>query len=429
MSALLPVSAKELNLCAEYGYSSRVFRKYFAVHEYSNYCSALFLVYRQLEPLKHRNDRYRDHFAIYCNSDSICIARTKTTIFHPDNDAIILYDVIKPKNGVDDRLRSKYKQWSISFDRIEYSSEMPDFLTYRLIGTGEWWYFDDGYILNGLTSYDKLTRQCESLFVYYEMHAQYKIDLPQNQTISNIPPHIQVSATPNASNTDQQQPLTSLTTPFNNVLTTSSVSPSSGLLRLHTQNHMQPTRQSQIQVPTSSIPFNGDINATYSNINNNNASNNNNNNVQNDSSSDVMGRQEEPTTSSQPPQPSSSLLSSPPPQPPSTIEDLISRITPANINGRATTTLADIPAPLQQQPPSMFVNSIPSTLLPNINASLYNGLGNSHANGFRSNHAPQLQKTMFKSVMPSLFWFDERQKELELGNIDYFKTYNHVPPT
>lgn len=313
MSALLAITTVELNICAEYGYSSRVFNKYPYVYQTDTYTSSLFLVYRQPEYLENRIDRFRNHFALYRNDTSVCIARTETLLQHSDNDAIITYDIITPKANVDNRLRTQYKNWTVSFDRIEYSCEFPDFLSYKLIGTGEWWFFDDGICLNGLTSYDKLDTCCETLFVYYELHTQNKINKPQNNTIAKMPPCIQVNNVP--------------------------------------------------------VPL-----------------------------------QPQQTTNAQPPPVSSSSSST------------------------SESGLLNLQSLMQTPIPPQFVNSIPSELLSSINATTTCAPIQTNDATTLAQRQKNQNSHIFKSVMPSLFWFDERIKEFKAHKIDYFKPLNFKVP-
>lgn len=182
MSALLPISASELNICAEYGYSSRQFNKVPMVFQSHDYTSCLFLVYRQSELINHRIDEYRNHFTLFTNHKSIIIARTETTLIHTDNDAIITYDNITPTEKIENRFRSKYKNWDVSFDKINYTSKYPSLLGYRMLCSGEWWFYDRGIILNGLTTYE-CNHKCMSIFIYYEFHIDHRITRPINNNI------------------------------------------------------------------------------------------------------------------------------------------------------------------------------------------------------------------------------------------------------
>jgi len=111
---------------------------------------------------------YRNHFALYRTNDALVLVRSETTLIYDDHDATLEYDVIKPIRAM--RANSgDNDNWAISLDRIEYSNAEPDFLTAFLICSGEWWYFDRGVCLNGLSSYHK-NSQCVSMFAYMELH-------------------------------------------------------------------------------------------------------------------------------------------------------------------------------------------------------------------------------------------------------------------
>lgn len=218
MSALLPIDAVELNLNAEYGYTTREFSKVPNVYLSANYKSCLFLVYHQLRPIENRIKNYRNHFTLFRNETSIIIARTETTLIHADNDAIITYDVITPSENVSNRYRSTFKNWIVSFDKITYSSSQPDtFIGYTLIGSGEWWFYDNGVILNGISGYRENT-QCQSLFIYYELHIDHKITISSKESLISMPPNIEVilklgrnsqqNATPATTNAPQSIPTT-----------------------------------------------------------------------------------------------------------------------------------------------------------------------------------------------------------------------------
>ncbi|ACH96175.1 GrBNV_gp23-like protein [Oryctes rhinoceros nudivirus] len=189
MSALLPISASELNLNAEYGYTSREFSKVPNVYVSDNYKSCLVLAYHQQNTIENRIKEYRNHFVLYQNGTSIIIVRTETTFVHSDNDAILTYDVITPS---DERYRSKFKNWDVSFDKITYSSKQPtSYLGYSLIGSGEWWFYDNGVILNGVSSYQHNVK-CQSIFIYYELHVDHKITISSEQALLSMPPLIEV---------------------------------------------------------------------------------------------------------------------------------------------------------------------------------------------------------------------------------------------
>lgn len=204
MSALLQNDAVEINLNAEYGMCGRRFNKAPRVYQSDKFTSALFLVYSQNKMLPNRvQPLYRNHFTLFSNATSIVIARTETTLVHDDNDAVIMYDVITPSvDNVQDRRRSKYKRWQVSFDKITYSNKAPaSFVGYTLLCSGEFWYFDKGIVLNGLSSYeleaDKNQFKSYATLIYYELHVDHLIR--QNNQTAIFPPPIQIACS-NGSN-------------------------------------------------------------------------------------------------------------------------------------------------------------------------------------------------------------------------------------
>ncbi|XP_039299749.1 LOW QUALITY PROTEIN: zinc finger protein 62 homolog [Nilaparvata lugens] len=71
--------------------------------------------------------------------------------------------------------------WLVSYDTIEYSNAKPEsFATYSLLCWGEWWYFDRGVCLNGITAYERGT-VCDSMFIYLELHPKIKLVRPLQQ--------------------------------------------------------------------------------------------------------------------------------------------------------------------------------------------------------------------------------------------------------
>lgn len=178
MSALLPLSANEINVCAEYGYSTRSFDKRPWVVISDEYKSVLFLVYRQTRRLPNRLPNYRNHFTLFSDGKTVVIVRTETTLVHRDNDAVLTYDCVRPNDLETDRFRAKSGDWTVSFDRISYSNQRPvTFIGYELQCSGEWWFYDRGVILNGVTRYVR-DGICESMFIYYELHPTYRVCKP-----------------------------------------------------------------------------------------------------------------------------------------------------------------------------------------------------------------------------------------------------------
>lgn len=174
MSALLNTTASEINVCAEYGYSAREFTRQPRVMICQDYKSCLMLVHYQSRMLPNRQSDYRNHFTLFRSKTSILVVRVETTLVHNDNDAVLTYDRIRVSDDQADRMRASKDDWDVSFDRnVEYSNMRPDnFTDYELIGSGEWWFFDRGVILNGVTKYVE-DSSCLSLFIYYELHPKF----------------------------------------------------------------------------------------------------------------------------------------------------------------------------------------------------------------------------------------------------------------
>lgn len=175
MSVLLNTSASEINVCAEYGYSVREFSKQPRVLVCNDYQSCFMMAHYQDSILPNRHPDFRNHFTLFRGKDSILVVRVETTLVYNDNDAVLTYDLIRVSNDSTDRMRaSSNVGWDLSFDRnIEYSNERPpNFTDYQLVGSGEWWFFDRGVILNGITKYVE-DCNCLSLFIYYELHPKF----------------------------------------------------------------------------------------------------------------------------------------------------------------------------------------------------------------------------------------------------------------
>lgn len=176
MSALLNTSASEINVCAEYGYSVREFISQPRVVVCDDYKSCFMLVHHQDVILPNRIANYRNHFTLFRGKDSILVVRTETTLLYNDNDAVLTYETIRVSDEHANRMRASTGGWDVSFDRdICFSNKRPaNFTDYELVGSGEWWYFDKGVILNGVTKYVE-NLNCVSLFVYYELHPKFML--------------------------------------------------------------------------------------------------------------------------------------------------------------------------------------------------------------------------------------------------------------
>lgn len=210
MSALLPVNdkIKELDVFVEPGYASRTFdRNAPNVKTYSDYKTALFMVHTNDKLLPNRRDPYYNHFALYSNEKSLIIVRTETSLIWKDHDAALVFDTITPLHDTGRCYRTSCvdDNWVVSCDEIGYSNKKPaTFATYSLICYGEWWYFDAGVCLNGISSYKK-GKRCYSIFVYFELLPRLRVmkNAMRNNIMHNLTPHSEnltnrfVASTPN----------------------------------------------------------------------------------------------------------------------------------------------------------------------------------------------------------------------------------------
>lgn len=127
--------------------------------------------------------KYCNHFCAYTSLDnSILIALTETTRQLPDQDAVVEYHYIKPTNAAIGFCCDR--KWCISFDKCIYKNQIPEsFSKYTLYSSGEWWYFENGLILNGVENSEYNSCNC---LVYLELHPTYSIK-PDNKLINSKP--------------------------------------------------------------------------------------------------------------------------------------------------------------------------------------------------------------------------------------------------
>lgn len=378
MSAFLDIPAASLNLLHEYGYNTRTFLKTPRVFQSAEYSSCLFLVYKQNEPIKNRIDRYRNHFTLFRNKDSVVIVRSETTLIHTDNDAILIYDKITPSSNMADCLRSKRNDWVVSFDKIQYSNSYPSLIGYTMDCSGEWWYFDRGIILNG-TTYHGQTNMCFSTFVYYEMHVDHRIQLPSNYAVTKLPPVITVvqsSKPPSKTLDEMDREAANTNTNIPQQATTSSLQ----------QPTLEPSTLQALTVTTT---------------------------AETEQTRVSESREQTPTP---PP---------PPQQPPAARPNDFIQIIRNSLNGQAAVPNSTLNAPvlnnntttrLSLPPRSLVSSSLPSSILPFLNSVARPTI--------RANDNIKVPELRTSSVLPSLFWFQKRSEELKTGNIEYFVPVN-----
>lgn len=161
-----------LDLHKEYGFSNRTFSKQIRVPIAKKYITALFMVFETERSIRNRIENYRNHFTLFksTTTDSIVVIRVETSIKHVDIDAVLMTDHITVTKSAKS---GDACNWVISYDEIEYSSETPNLTDYRFICSGEWWYFDRGVILNGISAFSLDDPTVTSTFIYYELHPDY----------------------------------------------------------------------------------------------------------------------------------------------------------------------------------------------------------------------------------------------------------------
>ncbi|AYP97922.1 GrBNV gp23-like protein-like protein [Mauternbach virus] len=412
MSALLANDAIEINLCAEYGYSSRQFSKYPLVYQSNDYRSCLFLMHIQHEKIENRKKNYRNHFTLFRNENSIIVCRTETSLVHTDNDAIIIYDCIIPSENVDDRLRSKYTSWNVSFDKITYSNVYPNFIGYSLVCSGEWWYYDRGIILNGVTGYEENVT-CSSIFIYYELHIDYVIKMPSKDALVLMPPDIKSLTThfPNNMNYNRLPNLRASSYGNTAFQLSDPIKPSA--------SNVQSTVVQQQQQKTPTLPSSLINHPIVSNtiVSNNSQLPT----FMYGTTSDVAGTDLNLANiqpSSSPPQISMSASNS----------NINASIPNANFSNnyhyqnQQQHQLNQFTSQLQQENDgNVRISSLPATLLPYINGIVRSTI--------RQNDTTQTPQIESHAVIPSLHWLEQRSNELRRGEIDYFLPLDYKCPT
>lgn len=461
MSVFLPLPATKLNLNAECGYTTRTFSRYVDVQPSLTYSSVMFLMYKQEKPIKGRIPNYRNHFTLYTNESTIVVCRTETTLNFQDNDAIILYDTIVPDKALENRLRNKVGNWSVSFDKISYSNESPKLYDFTMQCSGEWWYFDRGIILNG-TSFiiddpdnepppvrtdkyadDRLVDNYDvnpcckpegvvvPTLIYYEKHVDHFVQRPLPQHYNNLPPHITVVHSTQAPSktlkaiydedqeakrkrTEQQQRLTSMR---------SSSPPPPPLYPRRTRFTTPPRRSGSV---ASSHYENVDDTRSHRSTEDNESD------EDRQSVHSALSRNEElPTARTPPPVPVPQREHHSRSDGNHDILDFRRHIQNGFTAADLETTYTRNQTAAQYDPQNVLTTmplyangqhsvlplpaltgSLPSSLMPQLNAvAVPKILGNDNV------QVPYLRTT---SVIPSLYWFSVRQKELLDGNLKYF---------
>lgn len=175
MSALLDNKEhNKLNLFTNVGYNTRFFTNSVHYSLIKHVDSCLFIKYNSPCKLVNRAGLdYRNHFKLYTSDSSILIVRIETTLQIKDTNVIIDYELITPN----DSLCVNHDIWDISFDKITYKKIKPsnvELKDFQLRYFGEWWYFDHGIILNGLSTVIEEHTTCNYALIYYELYNKFE---------------------------------------------------------------------------------------------------------------------------------------------------------------------------------------------------------------------------------------------------------------
>lgn len=416
------METRPMLLDGDYGYMSRTFSPYPRYKHLNNYKSSLFLMHEcELPGGSSRRLRiapfYRNHYTLFLNRKEmiICVCRTETTLMHADNDAVIIYDVIKPNsNSSHDCLVGEYCNWKISFDRnITYSARPPPTFSenFQLISSGEWWLFDEGVCLYGTQTYGNrskaLNSRCLTHLIYYELHGDYShIQYPQQ---SNLVP--------------QQMKIYTSPTKFPDT----------------NQNH-DPSTATPATRSDANCNGNGRNNANTGTVNNTGTNSNVNSNTNPENIGAVpaalqpnamapTGNENQPSASTAPtPAPA---IAVPAPTPPPIIKNEIVPVTETVPEMRALyVSRTGVPESLMRlmsrplQPPSYPNGNYPQY---QYQQQQQQQQPTQYQQQRQQQQQQQLQQRKardqmptIKIILPSLFWFEERRRELDEGRIEYF---------
>ena len=166
MSALLTKFVGEkINFECEYGLSQRSFNPTPCFRVSDQYQKVFMAVHVSPQVSGNRVENYKNHFSLYVGDDRIVLVRIEGNLKFPDADCVLEYYTITPLSGS----KGNIGNWSVSLDDVEFSHSKPetfDGLTFT--AHGEWWFFDQGIVLNGQTSYFK-NSIVYSFFSYLEL--------------------------------------------------------------------------------------------------------------------------------------------------------------------------------------------------------------------------------------------------------------------
>lgn len=403
------METRPMLLDGDYGYMSRTFSPYPRYKHLSNYKSSLFLMHEcELPGGSSRRLRiapfYRNHYTLFINRKEmiVCICRTETTLMHADNDAVIIYDVIKPNSrSSNDCLVGEYCNWKISFDRnITYSARPPPTFSenFQLISSGEWWLFDEGVCLYGTQTYGNtskaLNSRCLTHLIYYELHGDYShVQYPQQSNL--VPQQMKIYTSPT------KFPDTSP----NNDPTAATTSNTQNNANCDGNNHdnanISTGNGTSLDIGTNNNTYTAPPTATQS--------------------TEQTGNENQPTTAA--------AASSPIQNQPTIVKK---EIVPVNETVPEMRSLYVSRTGVPESLMRLMSRPLQSPSYPSSNYPPYQYKQQQnqfqqqrHQQQQQLNQQQQQRKTRdqmpaIKIILPSLFWFEERRRELDEGRIEYF---------
>lgn len=165
MTAILDLPFKPLNLLGEAYVDARTFLPNPHVLLTGAFDRLLMLHFTTHIPIPNRKTPYRNHYALYVHKSLpiFLLVWVETTLdFGKSNDAELKYYNVTCQTSDSDNnilpLANKIQQWTASYDTVSVSFDPPDkFDDYILYSNGEWWFFDRGFILNGIRKGNEYT--------------------------------------------------------------------------------------------------------------------------------------------------------------------------------------------------------------------------------------------------------------------------------
>lgn len=177
MSAFLKVDAFTIDMYGVDTNYCRTFTKTVNVIESNDFQSCLVLYFKTNKVvLPNRIKMYNNHFCLYVSDTSILVVLCEAKL-----SSSLKFFSITPTECY----RWSNEQWDVSFDDVEFSSKPPrSFSDYILHSHGEWWYYDNGYILNGKRF--SLNTRPHQVFIYIELHRKVQLTVGKQTSSQQV---------------------------------------------------------------------------------------------------------------------------------------------------------------------------------------------------------------------------------------------------